>query len=96
MAFDHIPLTRDDDQLLPYNFDEGEEFDSKEKINHASTFVHAVCRGWMDLKRSSRTSNVLHCRQCGLRVALPRSIETIGEMDTYLRSRLEVAEPRLW
>lgn len=43
--------------------------------------VHGIfCRGHLDCKPSNATQNVILCRSCGLRVPVPVSVKTYGEL----------------
>lgn len=46
--------------------------------------VHDVCDGWVDIKKISTTHNVIVCRSCHLRVVVPMSLKTYGELRAYL------------
>jgi hypothetical protein len=42
--------------------------------------VHDVCGGWVDLRRASASHDALLCRGCGLRVIVPRTLATYGDL----------------
>ncbi len=46
--------------------------------------VHDVCDGWVDIKEISTTHNAIVCRGCSLRIVVPASLKTYGELRTYL------------
>ena len=48
--------------------------------------VHLICRGWIDRHHSSAIRDALTCRRCGLRISFPKTIQTYGELRTYLAS----------
>lgn len=52
--------------------------------------VHEFCRGWIDRQRIAPLYDVVLCRACGLRLAIPNTISTYGQLrefinNTYLR-----------
>lgn len=42
--------------------------------------VHDTCNAWMDVREVSLTHNALVCRQCGLRVVIPKEVETYRQL----------------
>jgi hypothetical protein len=50
--------------------------------------VHTYCNGFVDMKRTSLTHNVLYCRSCSLRVVFPIEIKTYGELREHIGSQL--------
>lgn len=45
--------------------------------------VHDVCNGFVDIKKISTTHNAIICRSCHLRVIVPASLKTYGELRAY-------------
>jgi len=46
--------------------------------------VHDVCEGFVDIKEISTTHKAIICRECHLRVVVPASIQTYGQLREYL------------
>jgi len=49
--------------------------------------MHEEC-GSVDFKSISATHNAIYCRHCGLRVAIPKEIDTYGKLRQYLADKL--------
>lgn len=47
--------------------------------------VHHVCDGFVDLKPTTFTSNAIICRCCNLRIVIPNTIETFGQLKKLLQ-----------
>ena len=76
-----IILTSFGETLLGYQGnDEGGD---ERKLNYYS-LVHDVCGGFIDIRKISTTHNAIICRLCYLRVVIPASLETYGELRAYL------------
>ena len=45
-----------------------------------SISVHGRCRGFVDRKDVSNSHDVLKCRACFLRVYVPKSVQTYGDI----------------
>ena len=43
-------------------------------------FIHNTCGGFVDLRTTSFTHKAFTCRVCGLRVAIPKEVETYGDL----------------
>lgn len=52
--------------------------------------VHKICNGWVDRRRTTETHDVLVCRQCHLRVLIPKEIQTYGELRRTLGNFLAI------
>jgi hypothetical protein len=48
---------------------------------------HEGC-GPADFKPISATHKAIHCRDCGLRVVIPKEIDTYGKLRQYLADKL--------
>jgi len=44
---------------------------------------HNLCGGFVDIFEVSTTHNALHCRRCGLRVVIPKEVDTLGKLQEY-------------
>lgn len=51
--------------------------------------THYVCRGFVDLKEISQERNAIICRSCKLRVTIPNTIETFGELKAHFIATLQ-------
>ena len=49
--------------------------------------VHDFCNSWMDRTRATKTHDAIVCRDCHLRVLLPKEIKTYGELRQVLASK---------
>jgi hypothetical protein len=45
---------------------------------------HEVCGGWIDFKEISSTHHAIVCRNCGLRITIPKIVKTYGGLRDYL------------
>ena len=52
------------------------------------TGTHAVCGGFMELQPVSKEWRVIVCRQCYLRIYVPASIKTYGDLRQYCAKRI--------
>jgi hypothetical protein len=48
--------------------------------------VHLYCDGFMDIKRAAEHWNAICCRSCHLRVVVPVTIKTIGQLRDWSRT----------
>jgi hypothetical protein len=46
--------------------------------------IHECCNGFVDRKRATHNNDVLVCRQCFLRVYIPRKVKTYGDLRVAL------------
>lgn len=51
--------------------------------------THYVCMGFVDLKEVSQNLNAIVCRACSLRVTIPNTIETFGELKAHFITTLQ-------
>lgn len=56
-----------------------------EKYPQLSTCIgaHDICNGWMDIHEISKTHSAITCRKCGLRVVIPKEIDTYHKLKKY-------------
>ena len=47
--------------------------------------THDICSGYLDLKPVSEHSNAIVCRSCHLRVVIPKTITTYGEIREFFK-----------
>ena len=47
--------------------------------------MHALCNGCIDIMDISQTHKALICRECMLRVVIPKTIETIADLRCFLK-----------
>lgn len=78
-----IVLTKFDETLLEPTADYDEHHTYNDSELKSSIGVHDVCKGRMDLKEISETHQVIVCRECGLRVVIPKTIQTYGDLREY-------------
>lgn len=45
------------------------------------------CGGWITIRNISKTHQVISCRVCNFRLALPKSIQTWGDLLRWCRDR---------
>ena len=72
-----ILLTSYGETLKPY----GDQ--NKDTVLAGTIGVHS-CGGWVDIKTLSPTHNVIVCRACYLRIVIPNSIKTYGQLIEHL------------
>ena len=77
-----IKMTRHNEMLLQYP--QSHQTDESELLPGGCIGIHDTCRGWVDLRVVSYTHWALVCRLCKLRVVVPNSLETFGELRGYL------------
>ena len=46
--------------------------------------VHEICEGFLDIKKISTTHNAIVCRSCHLRIVIPASLQTYGDLRAHL------------
>ena len=49
--------------------------------------MHQYCGGWLDRHRATATHDAISCRECNLRVLIPREVETYGDLREALASQ---------
>ena len=54
--------------------------------------VHQSCNGFVDLKEVSETHNALLCRCCGLRIVIPKNIDTYGKLRQWRAEQIKRTE----
>lgn len=50
--------------------------------------AHEECGSWIDLRRASRTYNVIVCRGCKLRIVIPIEVNTWNKLKGYFMEQL--------
>lgn len=64
------------------------QYGKYEEHRNIGTCVHGHCHGFVDRFVISETHAALCCKNCGLRVRIPRNIETWSQLMQYFRARL--------
>jgi hypothetical protein len=86
---DLIPLTELGESLQPYPKFDGSDYKMLDDNTIGNCMgVHHVCGGFVDLKEVSKTNNAMICRSCGLRVVLPNTVETYGELREWTEKNI--------
>lgn len=49
---------------------------------------HAICGGIITFHQSSDSWDVLLCSKCGLRIMVPNSIKTFGDLEKHFKDRM--------
>lgn len=49
--------------------------------------IHWICNGFVDIKEVSETHNMILCRKCHLRIVIPNTIKTYGELKKYFSGK---------
>ena len=81
MGLQPIRLSGDNDVLLEPVIRRGEVHTSDEDVLTAGVVgVHNLCRGEIIYIKISQNRNVLACPRCFLRVVIPESIKTYGDL----------------
>ena len=79
---DTIVLTTFGEALRPYpNSDM-----KNERVLGTCIACHFMCNGFVDIKEVSPTHNALVCRSCHLRVVVPNTVKTFGDLRQWARS----------
>jgi hypothetical protein len=84
-----IVLTEFDEMLLP-DPAFGSNDDSKLELSIGTVEIigtHDVCRGNVEIKVVSLTHCVILCRECHLRIPIPREVNTYGKLRAYLEKQ---------
>ena len=55
--------------------------------------VHEICRGWVDIKPISTTHQALVCRSCGMRILVPASVKTFGDLRSFFNKKNSGVSP---
>lgn len=79
-----IVLTKYGETLREYPTDNGNHTRDEQKLSSV-VGVHDGC-GWVDLKSVSQTHQIILCRACGLRVVIPKSLITYGDLREHFES----------
>ena len=80
-----IALTDFDDRLVPSN---GTEFsEAGSFLARAYAGKHDVCEGRFIVRKTSRTSYVMLCEACWLRLTIPQRIKTYGELADFFAAK---------
>jgi len=48
--------------------------------------IHLVCTGLLLCQHVSKTHQAIHCKNCNLRVVIPRTVKTIEEIKDYFEN----------
>jgi len=51
--------------------------------------IHEICSSWVDVRQISDTHNAICCRCCNLRIVIPNTIETFGQLRCWLKEEIE-------
>jgi len=82
----HVKVTSDNDVLwkgypdMPWGRIEPTRGNTGWGANLGMVFVHDVCNGFVDFRGTSVLHKTFTCRQCGLRVAVPKHVETWAQL----------------
>lgn len=49
--------------------------------------VHAICNGWVDIKPVSTTHKAIICRECNMRILVPESVKTYGDLRSFFNAQ---------
>ena len=49
---------------------------------------HSICNGWIDIKRISSTHNAIVCRECNMRIPIPKAVKTFAGLRDYFAKAL--------
>jgi len=74
------------DKILPYRSVLGctESYEPKMDDELKSVSIHNTCNGFVDLMQTSEEFQTFVCRSCGLRVVIPISCRTYGDVVGWL------------
>jgi len=86
-----IVLSRYNEALIQYP-DEHDDSKELQKTGCVNTCigVHQHCDGLVDLREVSNTHNAIVCRDCGLRVVVPKGLKTYGSLRHHMSSTLRL------
>lgn len=79
-----LSITKDGEALAPYPKSDMEPG----RIIGSCFATHHVCGGFIDLWPVSSDKNAIVCRQCKLRVVVPGTLETWGDLRNHFRNIL--------
>jgi hypothetical protein len=86
-----IVMTRFKERLIEYPSDTVERHTRDTDDLGTCIGVHETCKGWMDRKHISPEYDAIVCRDCGLRIEIPNTIATYGDLRKYLDQKLASA-----
>lgn len=84
--FEPILLTEHQDRLCAWSDDH--DTDKSELPFGGPIGSHEACKGSIVLKTSSTKYNVLLCKYCELRIVIPNTVSTYGELRTFLKNAI--------
>lgn len=61
----------------------GEDFVNRlnnQPLTETSSIVHATCQGGVDFRLTNKETRTFICRRCALRIEVPSSVATIGDL----------------
>lgn len=83
-----IRLTKENNYLLEYPSPMlNEHTADKDKLS-CCIGLHKTCIGWVDIRKTTPTHNVILCRACGLRITIPNDVKTYGDLRKYINTKL--------
>lgn len=93
-----IRITSDGDMLEEYppsspSSNLVDHTDDTKSMSSSAVGIHQDCRGWLDRKSPSRAYDALICRECHLRVVIPRGIKTYGDLRAHMVKELAPPSP---
>ncbi len=63
--------------------------DGNNLVNFTYIGKHFLCRGSVEFFAVSTTYNVLQCRQCSLRINVPKEVDTYGKLRKWCAYEIE-------
>lgn len=57
---------------------------------HTWGATHKFCRGFLDWHNTTHTLQVITCRGCHLRVTVPRTVKTIGDLRAWSKQNFRL------
>jgi hypothetical protein len=81
---DEIQITKYGETLIAYPKSDMED----SRILAHCFAVHYVCNGFLDLHPITSEHNAITCRVCNLRIVIPNTIETFGELRKYFARKI--------
>lgn len=82
-----IMLTSDGDSLRECDHGGSHTRDSH-TLSSSAVGIHDCCHGFIDRRQISMSMDVLICRACYLRIPIPRSVKTYGDLRQYITETL--------
>ncbi|HEC66688.1 MAG TPA: hypothetical protein ENI23_15535 [bacterium] len=85
-----IQLTKEGDHLLEYP-PSVEGWHTEESSDLSLVLgLHDICMGWVDFNQTTKTHFALVCRRCKLRLVIPLTIKTFGQLRKHFNKLLKV------